>query len=195
MQVVYPTTPANYFHVLRRQNHRDFRKPLIVFFSKSLLRHPKARSDLSDMIGETHFQRYLPEPHPENLVPPEEIRRHILCTGQVYFALLQEREDKGIKDIAISRIEQLSPFPYDIVTPHLDKYPNADLLWCQEEPLNNGAWTYVGPRIYTAGRETQHHRGKYPHYAGRGPTGSVATGSKVQHKKEIEAFLATAFAS
>ncbi|KAG6874668.1 hypothetical protein C0993_012670, partial [Termitomyces sp. T159_Od127] len=166
------------FHVLRRQIHRDFRKPLVVFFSKSLLRHPKARSDLSEMIGDTHFQRYIPEPFQESLVAPEEIKRHILCTGQVYHTLLQEREEKGIKDVAISRIEQLSPFPYDQLTPHLDMYPNADLLWCQEEPLNNGAWSYVGPRIYTAAGRTENHKGKYPYYAGRGPTSSVATGSK-----------------
>ncbi|KAF8208766.1 2-oxoglutarate dehydrogenase E1 component [Mycena galopus ATCC 62051] len=193
MQVVYPTTPANYFHVLRRQIHRDFRKPLIIFFSKNLLRHPKARSELSEMIGDTHFQRYLPEPHPESLVAPEEITRHILCAGQVYHTLLAAREERGIKDVAISRIEQISPFPYDLIHPHLDKYPNASLLWCQEEPLNNGAWSYVGPRIYTAANKTEHHKGKYPFYAGRGPTSSVATGSKTQHKKEIEQFLATAF--
>ncbi|PSS06572.1 hypothetical protein PHLCEN_2v3630 [Hermanssonia centrifuga] len=113
---------------------------------------------------------------------------------QVYYTLLQEREDRGINDIAISRVEQLSPFPYDLLTPHLDKYPNADLLWCQEEPLNNGAWSYVGPRIYTAGSETEHHKGKYPSYAGRSPTSSVATGSKLAHKKQIEEFLAKAFA-
>ncbi|PFH53356.1 hypothetical protein AMATHDRAFT_55273 [Amanita thiersii Skay4041] len=193
MQVVYPSTPANYFHVLRRQIHRDFRKPLILFFSKSLLRHPKARSTLDEMVGETHFQRYLPEPHTEDLVAPEEIKRHILCTGQVYYTLLAEREARGIKDVAISRIEQLSPFPYDLVTPHLEKYPNASLLWCQEEPLNNGAWSYVGPRIYTAAGQTEYHKHKYPRYAGREPTSSVATGSKIQHKREIEAFLNEAF--
>ncbi|TFK38988.1 2-oxoglutarate dehydrogenase complex E1 component mitochondrial precursor [Crucibulum laeve] len=193
MQVVYPTTPANYFHVLRRQIHRDFRKPLILFFSKNLLRHPQARSALDEMIGDTHFQRYIPEPFQESLVAPEEIKRHILCTGQVYFTLLKAREERGIKDVAISRIEQLSPFPYDLLTPHLDQYPNASLLWCQEEPLNNGGWSYVGPRIYTAASKTQHHKGKYPFYAGREPTSSVATGSKAQHKKEIEAFLDAAF--
>lgn len=109
-------TPANYFHVLRRQIHRDFRKPLVVFFSKSLLRHPKARSDLSEMVGDTNFQRYIPEPHPEELVVPENVRRHILCTGQVYHTLLQEREEKGYNDVAISRVEQISPFPYDLVS-------------------------------------------------------------------------------
>ncbi len=108
-------TPANYFHVLRRQIHRDYRKPLVVFFSKSLLRHPKARAELSEMVGDTNFQRYIPEPHPEELVAPENIRRHILCTGQVYYTLLQEREEKGYNDVAISRLEQISPFPYDLV--------------------------------------------------------------------------------
>ncbi|EJC97957.1 2-oxoglutarate dehydrogenase complex E1 component mitochondrial precursor [Fomitiporia mediterranea MF3/22] len=192
MQIVYPSTPANYFHVLRRQIKRDFRKPLILFFSKSLLRHPKARSDLKEMTDDTHFERYLPEAS-EDLVAPEDIRRHILCSGQVYYTLLQERQEKGIKDVAISRLEQISPFPYDLITPHLDKYPNADLLWCQEEPLNNGAWTYVAPRILTAANETVHHKGKHPLYAGREPTSSVATGSKQLHYKEIEQFLAAAF--
>ncbi|KAF8755041.1 2-oxoglutarate dehydrogenase complex E1 component mitochondrial precursor [Rhizoctonia solani] len=195
MQIVYPTTPANYFHVLRRQVHRDFRKPLILFFSKSLLRHPLVKSDLSEMTGETHFQRYLPEPHPEDvLVAPEQIKRHILCSGQVYYTLLKAREDRGVKDVAISRLEQLSPFPYDLLTPHLDKYPNAELMYCQEEPLNCGGWTYVAPRIRTASNETQHHKGTYPKYAGRDPTSSVATGSKHKHKKEIEQYLDAAFA-
>ena len=80
------------------------------------MRHPKARSELSEMVGDTHFERYLPEPHPENLVAPEKIRRHILCSGQVYHTLLQEREDKGITHVAISRLEQISPFPYDLVS-------------------------------------------------------------------------------
>ncbi|KIY43218.1 2-oxoglutarate dehydrogenase, E1 component [Fistulina hepatica ATCC 64428] len=195
MQVVYPTTPANYFHVLRRQINRDFRKPLINLFSKNLLRHPKARSNLSEMVGDKTFQRYIPEPHLEDaLVPPENIRRHIFCAGQVYYTLLAEREARNVKDIAISRLEQLSPFPYDLITPHLDKYPNAELLWCQEEPLNNGAWSYAAPRIYTACSKTESHKGEYPKYAGREPTSSVATGSKIQHKKETEAFLAAAFA-
>ena len=109
-------------------------------------------------------------------------RSHAIILGQVYYTLLQEREEKGIKDVAISRVEQISPFPYDLVAPHLDTYPNADLLWCQEEPLNNGAWTYIAPRILTAANETQYHKGKYPLYAGREPTSSVATGSKVGPK-------------
>jgi len=85
------------------------------------------------MADDTIFQRYLPDPHPENLVPDDQIRRHIICSGQVYYQLLKEREDKGIKDVAISRLEQLSPLPYEMLTPHLDKYKNADLMWAQEE--------------------------------------------------------------
>jgi 2-oxoglutarate dehydrogenase E1 component len=85
------------------------------------------------MEGETVFQRYLPEEHPDTLVAPDQIKRHILCTGQVYYQLLQEREKRGIKDVAISRVEQLSPLPYDLITPHLDKYANAELIWAQEE--------------------------------------------------------------
>ncbi|KAF9034406.1 Transketolase, pyrimidine binding domain-containing protein [Panaeolus papilionaceus] len=188
MQVVYPTTPSNIFHVLCRQIHRDFCKPLVLFFSKSLLRHPKARSNLDEMVGETQFQRYLPKLHnaESNLIAPEEIKCHILCTDQA-------REECGIKDIAISRIEQILPFPYDMITPHLDKYPNASLLWCQEELLNNGAWSYVGPHIYTAASQTAHHHGKFLLYTSCKPTSSVTTGSKTQHKKKIEAFINAAF--
>lgn len=123
MQIVYPTTPANYFHVLRRQQLRDFRKPLVVFFSKSLLRHPLARSTLEEMEGETTFKRYLPEEQSDSLVEPEKIKKHVLCSGQVYFQLLQEREKRGIKDVAISRIEQLSPLPYDLVSLTLGDHP------------------------------------------------------------------------
>ena len=133
MQVVYPTTPANLFHVLRRQNKREFRKPLILFFSKSLLRHPLARSSLDEMIGDTSFQRYLPEAGDDSLVPPEQARRLLLCSGQVYHQLLKHREDNGIKDIHIARVEQLSPLPYDLITPDLDKYEKAEIYWVQEE--------------------------------------------------------------
>ena len=195
MQVVYPTTPANYFHVLRRQNKREFRKPLILFFSKALLRHPQARSTLEDMTGESIFQRYIPDAHAENMVEPEKIRRHILCSGQVYYQLIKEREEKGHNDVAISRVEQLSPLPYDLITPHLDKYPNADLVWAQEEPLNNGAWTYVQPRLITALKETENHKGKVPIYAGRKPSSSVATGSKNSHKAEVAMINEMAFSA
>lgn len=85
------------------------------------------------MMGDTQFQRYIPDSHPENLVAPDQIKRHILVTGQLYYQLLQEREKRGINDVAISRVEQLSPLPYDLLTPHLDKYPNSEIIWAQEE--------------------------------------------------------------
>jgi 2-oxoglutarate dehydrogenase E1 component len=190
MQVVYPSTPANYFHVLRRQLYRDFRKPLIAFTSKSLLRHPLARSTLQEMTGKTYFQRYIPESDPkQELVEDDKIRRHILCTGQVYYKLIHARTQRGIKDIAISRVEQLSPFPYDLIKPHLDKYKNAEIYWCQEEPLNFGAWTYVEPRLKTTLAQTEYHKGKEIHYAGRDPTGAVATGKKKLHIKQEDMLL------
>ena len=145
------------------------------------------------MSGDTVFQRYLPDPHPESLVAPDQIRRHILCSGQVYFQLLKEREDKNINDVVISRVEQISPMPYDLLTPHLDQYPNAEVVWCQEEPLNNGAWTYIQPRLITALKETEHHKDKIPSYVGRKPSSSVATGSKQTHKMEIEMINEMAF--
>lgn len=108
-----------------------------MFFSKSLLRHPEARSRLDEMLPGTGFQRFLPDPHhsegQDELVPDDEIKRHILTSGQTYFALLNHRRENGIKDVAISRIEQISPFPYDMITPALDKYKNASILFCQEE--------------------------------------------------------------
>lgn len=184
MQVVYPSTAANYFHVLRRQIEREFRKPLIVFFSKSLLRLPAVRSDLSEMTGETYFQRYIPDPHPEGLAAPEEIKRHVFCTGQVYYALLKARDTQKVNDVAISRVEQLSPFPHDLISEHADKYPNAEIIWCQEEPLNAGAWAYVEPRLRTSLTKTEHHKGKSPKYTGRDPSASPATGNKLAHKAE-----------
>ncbi|KAG8706826.1 2-oxoglutarate dehydrogenase E1 component [Ceratobasidium sp. 395] len=193
-QIVYPTTPANYSHVLRRQVYGDFRKPLILFFSKFLLRHPLVKSDLSEMTGKTHFQRYLPDPHPDELVTPDQIRRHIIYSGQVCYILLKARDERGIKDIAISRLEQLSPFPYNMFTPHLNKYPNAELIYAQEEPLDCGAWTYVASPIRTASNETRHHKGTYPKYARRHPTSLVAAGSKLKGKKEVELLINDALA-
>lgn len=95
------------------------------------------------MMGDTQFQRYIPDSHPETLVAPEQIKRHILVTGQLYYQLLQEREKRGINDVAISRVEQLSPLPYDLLTPHLDKYPNAEIIWAQEEVSTIFMWFAV----------------------------------------------------
>ncbi|KAI9483426.1 MAG: oxoglutarate dehydrogenase, E1 component [Benjaminiella poitrasii] len=194
MQVVYASTPAQYFHVLRRQMCREFRKPLILPFSKSMLRHPMVRSPLSAMTGQDmSFQLYLPEPHSDaTLVSPDKIKKHIFCTGQVYYALLKARDQNQINDVAISRIEQLNPFPFQHIRDHADTYPNAEIVWCQEEPLNMGCWQHVLPRLTTALAQTEHHAGKSPLYAGRPPSASVATGNKKKHYQEEYAFLSKA---
>ncbi|CAG8487584.1 5643_t:CDS:2 [Funneliformis caledonium] len=192
MQVVYATTPANYFHVLRRQIHRDFRKPLIVFTSKSLLRHPMARSSLVDMTGDSVFKRVIPDPHPETLESPEKITRHVLCSGQVYYALLRARDQNKMSHVAISRLEQICPFPYDLLSEHVDKYPNAQLIWAQEEPLNSGAWTYVAPRIRTLMNHSKTHEGQAAKPATRLPSASPATGNKKQHIQEEHELISQA---
>ncbi|CAI2171207.1 12311_t:CDS:2 [Funneliformis geosporum] len=192
MQVVYATTPANYFHVLRRQIHRDFRKPLIVFTSKSLLRHPMARSSLIEMTGDQVFKRFIPDPHPETLESPEKITRHVLCSGQVYYALLKARDQNKMSHVVISRLEQICPFPYDLLSEHVDKYPNAQLIWAQEEPLNSGSWTYVAPRIRTLMNHSKTHEGKAAKPATRLPSASPATGNKKQHIQEEHELISQA---
>lgn len=187
MQVVYPTTPANLFHVLRRQIHREFRKPLILFFSKALLRHPLAKSPASDFLGESHFQRVISET--ESIKSPETCRRLIICSGQVYVALVKARQDNKIDDIGIIRVEQYMPFPWERLHEELEKYKNAkEIVWCQEEPLNGGAWTYMHPRFETLLNKTTH-SGKRVKFAGRAPTGSVATGNKKQHMNEQQSLV------
>lgn len=195
MQIAYMTTPANLFHILRRQMNRQFRKPLLIFFSKSLLRHPLARSNIEDFTEGTHFKWIIPEPeHGKAVAEPNEIDRVILCTGQVYAALVKHREANGIKNTAITRVEQLNPFPWAQLKENLDSYPNAqDIVWCQEEPLNAGCWSFVQPRIETLLNETEHHNRRHVMYAGRDPSASVATGLKANHLKEEKELLEEAF--
>jgi 2-oxoglutarate dehydrogenase E1 component len=196
MQIAYMTSPANLFHILRRQMHRQFRKPLVIFFSKSLLRHPLARSSLSEFTDpESHFRWIIPDQeHGKSINEPDQIERVILCTGQVWAALHKHRADKGIKDAAITRIEQLNPFPWALLRENLDMYPNAkNVVWCQEEPLNAGAWSFTQPRIETLLNETKFHDHKHVLFAGRNPSASVATGLKSFHVKEEHDLLEDAF--
>ena len=153
-----------------------------------------ARSTIDEMAGDTQFERYLPDTH-EGLVENEKVRKHILCSGQVYHTLYKEREERKAYDVAISRVEQISPFPYDLIHQHLDKYPNAEITWCQEEPLNNGAWSYVSQRLLTLLKQTKHHSNSWPQYVGRDPSSSVATGSKAVHNTEIKKMLDGAFSA
>jgi len=195
MQIACMTTPANLFHILRRQMNRQFRKPLVIFFSKSLLRSPIARSPLEDFTGESHFQWIIPDPeHGNSIEDHDKIERVILCTGQVYGAITKYRASKDIKNVAITRIEQLNPFPWAQLKENLDSYPNAkDIVWCQEEPLNAGAWSFTQPRIETLLNETEHHNRRHVMYAGRNPSASVATGLKASHLKEENDLLEMAF--
>lgn len=201
MQIAVCTTPANSFHILRRQMNRQFRKPLISFFSKSLLRHPFARSSIEDFTGDSHFQWIIPDPAhgPEGfdgfkLQPKEEIKRVILCSGQVFAALFKHRKENNFTDTAITRLEQLNPFPWAQLQENLDSYPNAEtIVWCQEEPLNAGAWSFTQPRIETLLNNTEHHDRKHVMYAGRNPSASVATGLKSTHLKEEHDLLEMAW--
>uniref|UniRef100_A0A8C7LK15 2-oxoglutarate dehydrogenase complex component E1 n=1 Tax=Oncorhynchus kisutch TaxID=8019 RepID=A0A8C7LK15_ONCKI len=165
-----------------------FRKPLIVITPKSLLRHPEAKSSFDDMLPGTHFQRLIPDSGPvcEN---PEAVKRIVFCTGKVYYELTRERNNRGNDDtVAIVRIEQLSPFPFDQVKVETDRYPNADLVWCQEEHKNQGYYDYVKPRLRTTVDRT-----RPVWYAGRGPAAAPATGNKAAHLVELQRFLDTAF--
>ena len=182
MQIAVLTTPANSFHILRRQMNRQFRKPLISFFSKSLLRHPLARSSIDEFTPDSHFQWIIPDPmHSENadfkIAPHDQIDRVILCSGQVFTALFKHRQTNNLTNTAITRIEQLNPFPWAQLQENLDSYPNAKtIVWCQEEPLNAGAWSFTQPRIETLLNHTKHHYRKHCMYAGRIQSASVATG-------------------
>jgi len=196
MQVAYMTSPSNLFHILRRQINRQFRKPLIIFFSKSLLRHPVARSDIEEFTGDSQFRWIIPDPAHESgaLKAHEEVDRVILCSGQVYAALSKYRTDNNIDNVAITRIEQLHPFPWEQLRENLDSYPNAKtIVWAQEEPLNAGAWSFTQPRIETLLNQTEHHDRKHVMYAGRSPSASVATGLKSSHTKEEKDLLEMAF--
>jgi 2-oxoglutarate dehydrogenase E1 component len=180
-QVVSCTTPANYFHALRRQVGRNFRKPLIVMTPKSLLRHKMAVSKLEDFGPGSSFHRVLPEA--EALVPGDRIRRVVLCSGKVYYDLLADRQARQITDVAILRLEQLYPFPDEPLAAELAKYPNAEILWCQEEPANMGAWFFVDRRIEAvlAGIGQNARR---PRYVGRHEMAATATGLLRRHNQE-----------
>lgn len=181
MQVVNCTTPAQYFHALRRQVCRNFRKPLIVMAPKSLLRHKLVHSNLGEMGPDTRFRRVLPE-H-DQLVLDKKVTRVILCSGKVYYDLLETRRERGIKDVAIVRVEQLYPFPWKGVMQQLGRYPHADVVWCQEEPANMGAWFFVAQRIETILRDLEHECA-LPTYVGRRGAASPATGSMAKHRAE-----------
>lgn len=193
-QVVYPTTPANLFHILRRQQHRQFRKPLALFFSKQLLRHPLARSQLSEFT-EGGFQWIIEDvEHGKAIGSKEETKRLVIMSGQVYTALVKKRESLGDKSTAFLKVEELHPFPFAQLRDSLNSYPNLEeIVWCQEEPLNMGGWNYAAPRLETTLKETEKYKDFKVRFAGRNPSGAVAAGNKKLHMAEEEAFLKEVF--
>lgn len=190
MQVCNITSPANYFHALRRQVRRNFRKPLVLMTPKSLLRHKMAVSRLEEMADGTRFRRVLPETH--ELVPDDKVRRVVLCTGKVYYDLLQERMESGIDDVAIVRVEQLYPWPKLTVQRELGRYRNAEVVWCQEEPANMGAWTFVDRRLEFALEELPEHKSRRAVFVGRNAAASPATGLLKKHLEEQAWIVQTA---
>ncbi|MFZ3350982.1 MAG: 2-oxoglutarate dehydrogenase E1 component, partial [Xanthobacteraceae bacterium] len=205
MQVANCTTPANYFHILRRQLNRDFRKPLILMTPKSLLRHRRAVSRLDEMGPATTFHRLLwddaqyPLPDPPaqaeegtvraiKLVPDDKIRRVVLSTGKVYYDLYDEREKRGIDDIYLLRIEQLYPFPTKALIAELSRFKNAEMVWCQEEPRNMGAWVFVDIFLQWVLNqiEAKHRRARY---TGRPASASTAVGQMSLHLAQLKQFL------
>ncbi|GAB3450986.1 2-oxoglutarate dehydrogenase E1 component [Insolitispirillum peregrinum] len=181
MQVCNLTTPANYFHALRRQIRRNFRKPLIIMTPKSLLRHKACVSSLADLGPNSGFQRVIPET--QSLVADDQVKRVVLCSGKVYYDLLAAREERGITDVALVRVEQLYPWPKELVKAEISRYRNAEVVWCQEEPANMGYWTFVMPRLQFIVEETGHSPAKVA-YVGRPASASPATGLMKKHVAE-----------
>jgi 2-oxoglutarate dehydrogenase E1 component len=205
MQVANCTTPANYFHILRRQLKREIRKPLILMTPKSLLRHKRAVSRLDELANGTSFHRLLwddaqappPLPPPQagegregaiRLVADDKIRRVVMCSGKVYYDLYEEREKRGIDDIYLLRIEQLYPFPTKALVHELARFKQAEMVWCQEEPRNQGAWFFVDVFLTWVlnqiGAEHKHAR-----YAGRPASAATATGLMSKHLAQLKQFL------
>ncbi len=189
IQVCNITSPANYFHVLRRQMKRPFRKPLVIMTPKSLLRHPMAKSSADEFVNTSHFKRILSD---RMEIADEKIRRLVLCSGKVAYDLMEAREKERMDDVSIVRLEQLYPFPGEPLAVRLKGMRNLqEVVWCQEEPKNNGAWFFVEARIEAALREAGH-KTMRPVYAGRDPAASPATGLASRHKEQQEALVAEA---
>jgi 2-oxoglutarate dehydrogenase E1 component len=187
------STPANYFHILRRQIHRTFRKPLILMTPKSLLRHPMCISDTADFTTGSSFHRVLWDDAQKGhsalaLKPDAQIRRVVVCSGKVYYDLLAERDKRGADDVYLLRLEQFYPFPALSLVKELERFKAAEVIWCQEEPKNQGGWTFVEPNLeWVLTRIGAAHA--RPRYVGRAASASPATGLASRHKAEQEALV------
>ena len=198
MQVVNCTTPANYFHVLRRQLKREIRKPLIVMTPKSLLRHRRAVSGVAEIGSGTSFHRLLWDDSEHRkgekikLVKDEKIRRVVISTGKVYYDLYEEREKRGIDEVYLLRVEQIYPFPLKALVKELSRFKKAEIVWCQEEPKNMGSWSFVEPYLeWVLGQVGG--KSKRARYAGRPASAATATGLMSKHLAQLKAFLDECF--
>ncbi len=193
-QIANCTTPANYFHILRRQLHRAFRKPLVLMTPKSLLRHKRVVSTLAQLGPDSSFHRllwddaqFLPG-QAIKLVPDDKIRRVVLCSGKVYYDLYEERDKRGLNDVYLLRVEQLYPFPARALIQELTRFKDAEMVWCQEEPKNMGAWSFIEPNLeWVLDHIGAKHR--RPRYVGRPSSAATATGLMSKHVRELNAFL------
>ena len=188
MQIVQPTTASQIFHILRRQVIRNLRKPLVIFTPKSLLRNKDATSPLSEFTKGA-FQTVIPDSHPEVAKKADKVKRVICCSGKVYYDLVKKREERGDEDVAILRVEQLYPFPHKVFGAELKKYPNAvDIVWCQDEPQNQGAWFFVQHYIHENMLD-----GQKLGYAGRAASASPAVGYAHLHQEQQKTLIEAAF--
>ncbi|MDB5803305.1 MAG: sucA [Betaproteobacteria bacterium] len=186
IQVVQPTTPAQIFHLLRRQMVRTFRKPLIIFTPKSLLRHKEAVSDLNELV-KGQFETIIGEV--DKSIKPKDVTRVVVCTGKVYYDLVAARREKKLTDVAILRVEQMYPFPHKVFAQELKKYENvAEVVWCQDEPQNQGAWFHIQHNLLENMVD-----GQKLAYAGRPPSASPAVGYMAKHAEQQKALVAQAF--
>uniref|UniRef100_A0A7S1V5I3 Transketolase-like pyrimidine-binding domain-containing protein n=1 Tax=Grammatophora oceanica TaxID=210454 RepID=A0A7S1V5I3_9STRA len=192
MQVVNCTTPANYFHCLRRQIHRDFRKPLVVVSPKNLLRNKRCVSKIEDMGPDTHFKRVLDETDPEIHNNPEQVKTLVFCSGQIYYELLTEREKQERTDVALVRLEQVAPFAFDRVAENAARYADAEIVFAQQEPKNMGPYSYCNPRIMTATRELNNAE-RRARYVGRPVSAAPATGMGKIHQAEYQDIMEGVF--
>jgi 2-oxoglutarate dehydrogenase E1 component len=186
MQVANCTTPANYFHILRRQLKRDFRKPLIIMTPKSLLRHKRCTSEIEDMLTGRSFHRVFEETDPKIA---KKSKRIVICSGKVYYDLLEEREKREIDNVSLVRLEQIYPFPFQTLKKILSAKPDAEVIWCQEEPHNMGAWLFVEEKLEEVMIDAGCKKFKRPRYVGRPEAASPATGSLSRHLKEQEKLI------
>jgi 2-oxoglutarate dehydrogenase E1 component len=200
MQVANCTTPANYFHILRRQMHRPFRKPLVLMTPKSLLRHKRAVSNLEDLVPGTSFHRVMVDGAEAGcdvggiaLAPDEQINRVVVCSGKVYFDLVDARAKAGRNDVYLLRLEQFYPWPMKSLSGVLSRFKNAEIVWCQEEPKNMGGWFFADAWLEVTLARMKI-KAKRARYVGRPASASTAAGQMSRHLKELETFLAEAFA-